>query len=169
MNNKEKIETTAIRLANESGLINLTRSQLCTEVNIPDGSFNHLMGCSFTEFIEKLKPLVTSGNISKVTKKRVSKELRKDSILSSAILVAKEVGFDKVTRDQVAEQAGISTGLVHHHFSTMVQLKRALMRHAIKDGILEIIAQGLAVHDEQAKKAPRELQLRAVEQLAESI
>ena len=74
---------------------------------------------------------------------------------------AKTTGYSKVTRDKIAEGAGVSTGLVTSYFGTMGQLKTAIMRRAVKQGIAEIIAQGLANGDDHAKNAPAELKAKA--------
>ncbi len=54
-------------------------------------------------------------------------------------------------------------GLVSKYFGTMKQLKREIIRAAIKQEIPEIIAQGLANGDKRAAKAPQQLKERAIE------
>ena len=53
---KQHIKQIAIDMANANGLINLTRFDLCERAEIPEGSFPHVMGCTFTEFVTELKP-----------------------------------------------------------------------------------------------------------------
>jgi AcrR family transcriptional regulator len=90
---------------------------------------------------------------------------RKKQILDGAIAQAKAHGYQRITRQGVAEAVAVSTGLINSYFSTMPQLKRAVMRAAVKGEVLEIVAQGLAAKDPQALKAPDSLKKRAVESL----
>ena len=164
--NREQVKQTAIKMAGEVGLINLSRKELCDTAGIPDGSFPHVMGCNFTDFIEQLKNDLMPGRTGPVTKSRANPALRKDQILSVAIGLAKEQGYHKITRDGVADAAGVSMGLVTRYFGTMNRLKRAVMRTAVKQGIPEIVAQGLANGDDHAKKASAELKAQAATLLA---
>lgn len=100
-------------------------------------------------------------------KKRLHPDDRKEQILIAALKVASRPGgYAKLTRAVVAECAGCSEGLVSKYFGTMVRLKRAIMRAAIKDGNLPILAQGLAAGDKCAQKADESLKRKALETLA---
>ena len=101
-----------------------------------------------------------------MTKKRQNPEARKDQILIAAVELAKEVGYNVMTRDAIAVKAGVSMGLVTHYFETMIQLRRDVIRYARKNNIPEIIAQEIANQDKHAKKASPELKAKAVELLA---
>lgn len=166
MMNRKQVKQTAIGMVQKVGLINLSRRDLCDRAGIPDGSFPHVMGCNFAEFVNELKEEGHDDATYPVSKSRANPALRKGQILSVAINLAKEQGYDKITRDGVAEKAGVSMGLVTRYFGTMHQLKVAIMRTAVKQGILEIVAQGLANGDVHARKAPAELKARAVTLLA---
>lgn len=166
MMNREQVKQTAIAMVQEAGLINLSRRDLCTRAGIPDGSFPHVMGCNFADFVSELKAEGRDGAAYPVSKSRANPALRKDQILTVAIEMAKEQGYHKITRDAVAECAGVSMGLVTRYFGTMKQLKTAVMRTAVKQGIPEIVAQGLANGDDHAKKAPAELKAEAARLLA---
>lgn len=158
---REHIKETAIEMVREAGLINLSRRELCERAGIPDGSFPHVMGCNFAEFVDELKSAGVEAEVYPVHKTRANPALRKDHILSAAVAMAKEVGYCKLTRDSVAEAAGVSMGLVTRYFGTMPQLRRDVIRYAIRHGIPEIIAQGLVNRDDHATKAPDELKARA--------
>lgn len=93
---------------------------------------------------------------------RLHPTVRKELILSEAVTLALKLGYSKVTRQHVADAAGISNGLVNHHFGTMGQLHRDIMRYAVANEVLQVIAQGLAVGDPHAKKATEDLKLRAM-------
>lgn len=159
---RDKIKELAVAIVRRDGLINLTRSELCSVADMPDGSFVHVMGCSFTEFVEELRKdgaeLYRMGPLSK---KRASKELRKGHLLAVALHMARSAGYQKVTRSAIAETAGVSVGLVNRYFGTMQQLRRDVMREAVRSGAADVVAQGLAVGDAQAAKAPDELKEQA--------
>ncbi len=76
--------------------------------------------------------------------------------------VAIDTGYHKMTRDHIADAAGCSVGLVSKYFGTMVKLKRSVMRAAVNQEVLEIVAEGLATGDKCARKAPQELKEKAV-------
>jgi AcrR family transcriptional regulator len=86
---------------------------------------------------------------------------RKERILTAAISLAKEVGYHNLTRDEVAERAGVSFGLVTHYFGTMRGLRLSVMAEAIAQEIPEIVANGLATGDSLAKSAPPQLKEKA--------
>jgi DNA-binding transcriptional regulator YbjK len=166
MMNREQVKQTAIAMVQQAGLINLSRRDLCDRAGIPDGSFPHVMGCNFADFVNELKAEGHDGATYPVSKSRANPGLRKDQILNVAIGLAKEQGYHKITRDGVADAAGVSMGLVTRYFGTMKQLKKAVMRAAVKQAIPEIVAQGLANGDDHAKKAPAELKAQAATLLA---
>lgn len=87
---------------------------------------------------------------------------RHEQILNGAIEHAKAVGFGRMTRDGVAALCGLAPASINLHFSTMTQLRRDVMRAAVKREILPIVAQGLAMKDPHACKAPHALQERAL-------
>lgn len=165
--NKELLKEAARAMASEVGLINISRKSLCDRVDIPDGSFLHVAGCNFTDFIEELKGELFPNRLGAgpTTKSRANPELRKEAILTAAIELAKEDNYLRVTRDNVAAKAGVSMGLVSRYFGTMKQLRRDIIRTAIKREIPEIVAQGLANKDPHVKKAPEELKAAAAKLL----
>lgn len=88
-------------------------------------------------------------------------EQRKADILVASIRLAERDGYDRISRKQIAEAAGVSEALVSHHFGTMPHFRRELMRYAVKRGNARIVLQGLLAKDHQAKKAPDSLQAEA--------
>ena len=163
---KSHITNIALEMIHDNGLINLSRLELCERAGIADGSFPYHMGCTFTEFVSRLRPEVKDQTIHKVVKLRVDPTLRKDHILNAAIDVAKKKGYNKITRDDIAEAAGVSMGLITHYFETMNQLKRDIMRTAVKRGVPEIVAQGLTNKDRHALKASKGLKAQAAHLIA---
>jgi len=95
-------------------------------------------------------------------KKRLQPEQRKEDILTAAVELAEKVGFQNITRDAIADHAGVSFGLVTRYFGTMTQLKGDVMRRAIKQENLPIVADGIACRDSRALKVPESLRRSAV-------
>lgn len=100
-------------------------------------------------------------------KKRLPPNERRDAILAAAVDLSRRDGYNQITRDAIAEHAGVSMGLVTRYFGTMNKMRRAIIRAAISDEVLEVIAQGLAARDEHARKAPDDLKRKALATLAE--
>lgn len=163
--NKDGLKKIAVEMVREIGLINLSRAGLCERAGIADGSFQSIAGCTFTEFSEELRVLKIRTPLATVLKSRTNPELRRQHILETAVKLAKEHGYDRLTRDRVAEAAGVSPGLIGQYF-TMTTLRFEMMRYAVRHEVLEIVAQGLAARDNLAVNAPKELKNRAVSTLA---
>lgn len=162
------IRSTAIAMANEIGIINLTRMDLCTKLKIADGSFTVIAGQTFTQLIEEIRPECSKFTGAKSDKKsRASKEIRLEHILGVALDVAEKSGFSKLSRTEVAEQCGVSSSLIQYHFKTIPNFKRDVMRYAIKTERLSVIAEGLATRNPHALKAPQELKDRAIASLGQ--
>ena len=100
-----------------------------------------------------------------MNKKRLKPKERRDLILDAAIEVSIGKGYDNTNQHDIANHAGISPSLVIHYFRTMTQLRRAVMREAIKREIPEIVAQGLIKQDQHAKKAGEALKQKAADYL----
>ena len=166
---KQQITNIALDMIRESGLINLSRRGLCERAGIADGSFPHIMGMTFGEFVNKLKKqIIEDKKITHIVfKSRTDPTLRKAAILNSALITARAHGYDKMTRDQIAECAGVSVGLITRYFGTMINLKRTVMRTAIHFNVLEIIAQGLVAKDAQALKLPQDKKNEALKFISE--
>lgn len=93
---------------------------------------------------------------------RSDPKVRTNEILAAAILDAEKRGFQNITIRSLANHVGCSRALIHIYFNTIVQLKRSVMRYAIKDENLLIIAQGLVAKDPTARKASEELKDKAI-------
>lgn len=157
----------AVEMVKENGLINLSRKELAKRAGIKETSFTYVMGESFTDFVaHRLKNIESEFN-GHVVKTRTFPLLRKDHILNVAVELSKQPGgFTGLTRQMVAETAGVSSGLINNYYGTMVQLKRDVMRTAIRERVLEIIGQGVACGDKHANKAPKGLKQQAINYLA---
>lgn len=86
---------------------------------------------------------------------------RRKQILEAAVPLAEKFGYNALTRDLIAEEAGVSGSVLNYHFSTMARFKRALVRHAVKVENLTIIAQAVL----GGEKIPMGLRRRALDSL----
>lgn len=158
----------AITMANEIGLINLTRSELCERAGIKDGSFFGIAECTFGELMDEIKPYapITVQGVA-LTRERLSPELRRDYLLGVALEMAEDNGgYLAVSVKALAEKAGVSIGLVNTYFYNRVGLHRAMMKKAVEEDNLQIIAQGVINRDVTALRAPKELQELALQRVA---
>jgi AcrR family transcriptional regulator len=87
---------------------------------------------------------------------------RKDQLLTEALILSKELGYSHITRDGVANRAGVSYGLVTRYFDSIDNLKRLVMKKAIKEEVVEIIAQGLVRKDPLTKKLNPQLKAKVL-------
>jgi AcrR family transcriptional regulator len=99
------------------------------------------------------------------TGKRLDPATRKEAILAVAVARAEACGLNGLRRDDIAEHAGVANGLVTRYFNTMTQLRRAVIRHAVKNELLPLIAQALAAREPEALKANEDLKKRALASL----
>lgn len=86
-------------------------------------------------------------------------------LLDTALTEARRVGYQQITRAGLAAAAGVSPALISRDFGTMDELRRVIMKEAIRAGDLKIVAQGLAAKDRVATRAPVEIKKRAAETL----
>lgn len=100
-----------------------------------------------------------------MARSRMTPTDRKESILEAAIKAAQANGFAALRLAHVAAAADCSNALVVSHFATMVQLRRSVMRAAIKRKLLPIIANGVATQDPTALKADPALKKEALASL----
>ena len=91
----------------------------------------------------------------------MSSKDRKEMILNAAITVAERDSYITMKRVDISAQADCAESLINKYFGTMGQLRRAVMRHAIKNRNFKIVAQGLSNNDSNARKAPEDLKREA--------
>ena len=166
--NKNHVTDVAKQLIKKNGLINLSRSGLCKEAGIPDGSFHHVVGCTFSEFVKTMKETKRKDCVV-VYKSRVPAAMRKAQILNVAVDISFRLGYYALTRDGVASAAGTSFSLVTKYFGTMQGLKDEVMKEAISREIPEIILQGMVIDDPIAMNAPQELKDKATQLICKAV
>lgn len=93
--------------------------------------------------------------------KRLPPSDRRAQLMAAALALAERHDYRSLKRADIAERAGVSAGLVTQHLGTMDNMRRDLMRAAIKHRCLAVIAQGLAAKDRYALKAPAEIRQAA--------
>jgi AcrR family transcriptional regulator len=91
---------------------------------------------------------------------------RKRHLLEHGLLLAVRDGYKNVTMGALTEAAGVSRTLYQRYFHNVSQFRVDVMRAAVKQGNLAVIAQGLVANDPHALKAPIELRQRAAATLA---
>lgn len=163
--NKELLKKIALKMIKEKGLINLQCEKLCERAGIARGSFDYIIGCGWTVFYDELKKIAPDITPYKVTKSRIDPELRKKHILDIALVMAAKVGYHNLTRDGIANKANMSTGIITQRFGTIGKLKNLVLRTAIQQEILCIIAQGLANNDPQTQRLPKELKEKTLQSM----
>lgn len=99
---------------------------------------------------------------------RLPKAERRAELLDAALHIAERIGADKVTHDLVAQHAEVTRTLVIHYFGTAPQLRRDIMRAAVKRRLVSIVARGIALRDSHALKADEALREQALAYLARS-
>ena len=104
-----------------------------------------------------------------MTVKRLKPEVRKEEIIACALELAQATDYARLTRDQIAKAAGVSGPAILYHFSTMQQLRNAVMRTAVKRENLLVIASGLLAKDPHALRADPELARRAMSALCGTV
>lgn len=97
--------------------------------------------------------------------KRGRKEVPRDILITAALAVAARDGYQNMSREAIASEAGCSAGLISKYFGTMQQLRRSIMRAAVLQGNHTVIAQGLAAHDPNARAADPKTKRDALEKL----
>ena len=97
---------------------------------------------------------------------RLAPKDRKKQILDSALALSVRGNYRDVTREALASHVPCSPALVSFYFGSMTRLRHAIMTFAVQQENLIVLAQGLAVGDIKAKKAPHALREKAARILA---
>lgn len=88
-----------------------------------------------------------------IDRQRLPKEEREGQIMRAALTLSEKYGYKNIKRGEIAAKAKCSPALVSSHFGNMEELRKAIMKCAIKQGRHKIVLQGLATNDPIAKKA----------------
>jgi AcrR family transcriptional regulator len=86
--------------------------------------------------------------------KPVPAEERRNTIIAAGLKLSIRIGYNIITRDEVARWAKISSPLISRYFDSMKHLRFAVMNAAIEREVVEVIAQGIILADPQTMKIP---------------
>jgi AcrR family transcriptional regulator len=84
---------------------------------------------------------------------RLDPKVRTEQLLDVALRLAEYAGWRTLTRDAIAEAAGVSGGLVSQRLGTAEQIRRSVMRRAVLLRCARVVAEGLVAGDVHAAKA----------------
>lgn len=96
---------------------------------------------------------------------RLDPKVRKAALLKCALDLAAKHGLHHITRDMIAAAGDVSPGLVSQYLGTMPKLRDLVMREAVKQRVLPVVALGLAEGNRYANKAPQDLKDAALASL----
>ena len=159
---KERIETTAEAMVKKYGVVNLTMSAVCNKAKVPTGSFVHYMGKSWSEYLLELRVHVEGEGFVTIKRARANTLDRYTQVLNVALNLAKSTGYDKLTIGEVAKGSGVSRTIITNHLGNVDQLRDTVLLAAVRRGIPEIVAQGIANHDMVALSAPKKIKAEAL-------
>lgn len=72
---------------------------------------------------------------------RLTPKLRKKSILEAAINIVIREGLYNLKQQRLAEVANINSALIHYYFKGMKHLRCAVIRHAKRNNISDVLCQ----------------------------
>ena len=77
------------------------------------------------------------GCVSTTTRTRLSPARRREQLLDLGVRLLADRSLDELSIDLLAEEAGISRGLLYHYFGNKVAFHEAVVRHAADDLIAQ--------------------------------
>ncbi len=105
----------------------------------------------------------------KPSRHRLDPDVRKAQILDATLELSRTHGYTRVTKQMIADKLGTSTGIVNCHYGTVNQLRRDIIRHAIKIEDVTIIGQALVERDPNARKVPPDLRAKVIAAVAAAL
>lgn len=88
-----------------------------------------------------------------------------EKIILAGLSLLERDGQAGVTREAVAEVAGVSPASVSHHFGSISEFRSLLMQTAVDRGVIKAVAWGLVAGDPLAMNAPENLRRAAIRSL----
>lgn len=151
--------------ARRVGLAFITRDGVAARAGVPPGSMC-LFG-SMTEIKEKVAAM--DPGLDDGASRNRYEAARSDTdqrILTAAVELAALGRYDRLTRRQIADAAGVSPGRVSLLAGDMDGLRDAIMVAAVRTGHAGVVAQGLADKHSAALMASDELKQAALATLS---
>ncbi len=91
----------------------------------------------------------------------------KSLLLDKAMQIANEVGYRGVTRDEIAKRAKVAQGSVNNHLGTIAQIRKMIVRRAVKEGNAAIIAEACVYGEPYVQRhLSREERMRYLSEVA---
>lgn len=96
---------------------------------------------------------------------RLDPKQRTRQLLAAALDLAATAGWAGLTHAGVASRAGVSNGLVVARLGTMSEMRRSVMRAAVAQRVVRVVAEGLAAGDRHARRADEALRVACGERV----
>ena len=72
-----------------------------------------------------------------------SREVRRQMILETAVNIAYQDGLSAMTVRRIAQEAQIAIGQIHHHFSTVGELRSEAFKLSVDQALNLLVEEGL--------------------------
>jgi AcrR family transcriptional regulator len=73
--------------------------------------------------------------------------VRRAEVIDAALRIAARVGAQGLVRDKIAEEAGMSSSLLHRYFGSMDLLRDIVIQTAFQRGLTDVLYKSLSVED----------------------
>lgn len=93
----------------------------------------------------------------------MKKQDKKLIILKAATRLAKKTSYEELVRDEIANEANVSFGLVTYYFGSMDNLKNCVVQYAIMKLDLKLIGQAIVNKHPLVKNLNSELKRSALQ------
>lgn len=157
-----EIRAAAVKVAQEVGYLNVTRELVCRELERSQSWLQYRAAFSeikayLAKYAEDfdLEPGDSCGSRAKYS--GAFAEQNRQNIFDAAFKMATEKGFESFSRNAVAKEAGVAAGVVNLRWGTMLELKNAIVREAIRLGNLGLARQAQAYGNPVAQEYFKEL------------
>jgi AcrR family transcriptional regulator len=73
--------------------------------------------------------------------------VRRKEVIDAALRLAARVGAQGLVRDKIAEEAGISSSLLHRYFGSMDLMREIIIQTAFQRGDIEVLYKSISIED----------------------
>lgn len=164
----EQRQTTVIQAATAEaravGLAFITRDGVAARAGVPAGSMC-LFG-SMTEIKGKVAAMCPDLQTDELNRYDAASANTNQKILDAALTLATHGRYDRITRREIADAAGVSPARVSLLAGDMEGMRTAIMEAAVTAGQAIVVAQGLADRHPAALAASEELKKEALATLS---
>jgi AcrR family transcriptional regulator len=96
------------------------------------------------------------------TRSRLDPTERKKQIIEQAMKLSESIGYKNITRGMIAAKLKISGALITKYFKNTQNLKKCVLKEAIKLEKINILAQGMGNRDSLVLKLPELLKEKVI-------